>query len=69
MDDLRQPAIRRLGWLRFTMALGIDVSRGLRDFHFVLERLPLTTSEFALAGNRLKNAVGYVASAEHGAAQ
>lgn len=69
IDDLWRTAIRRLAWLRAKMAIGIDVSRALQDFHGVLESLPLSTGEFGLASNRLNNAGKYIASAESGAAR
>jgi hypothetical protein len=69
INDLWRTAIRRLAWLRAKMTIGIDVSRALQDFHGVLESLPLSTSEFGLARNRLNNAVKYLASAESGAAR
>ena len=69
INDLWQIAIRRLARLRAKMMLGADVCRGLQELDLLLESLPLSTNEFGLARNRLKNAGRYMACAERGAAQ
>ena len=38
------------------------------EVQLILDALPLNTDEFALAGNRLRNAARYLKSAERGAA-
>jgi hypothetical protein len=69
VNDLFTIAIRRLARLRAKVMLGINVCRALSDFETILESLPLSTSEFGLAHNRLQNALRYLASAEPGAAR
>jgi hypothetical protein len=69
VSDLFRTAIRRLARLRAQMRLGINVSRELSEIQGVLESLPLSTSEFGLAHNRLQNALKYLEAAEPGAAR
>ncbi len=69
IDDVWQVAIRRLSRLRTQMKLRMDVSRGLAELNVLLESLPLSTSEFGLARNRVNNARRYITAAEWGAAQ
>src|SRR5262245_56592451 len=68
VNDLFRTAIRRLAWLRARMTLGINIAKALSEFSAVLESLPLSTSEFGLAHNRLQNAASYLAAFEAGAA-
>jgi hypothetical protein len=69
INDLWRTALRRLAWLRAKIKIGINVAQALQDSQGVIESLPLSTSEFGLASNRLQNAANYLASGEPGAAR
>ena len=75
-EQLNAPAIEEivLELVQGLDGLIDDLTRGISpldafdEVRMILESLPLTTDEFCVASNRLKNAQRYVASSELGAA-
>lgn len=47
---------------------GLEIAPDIREASLLLESLPLTSDEFGLAANRLRNAHRYFTSGEFGAA-
>jgi hypothetical protein len=68
IDEIWQTAMSRLRCLLALVAHGHEASFAFEEFFAMLAALPLTSSEFGLAGNRLNNARRYLHSAERGAA-
>ena len=69
INDLWRIAIRKIARLRSRIAVGIDVSHDLQELNEHFESLPLSTSEFGLARNRVNNVLRYLKCGERGAAQ
>ena len=64
-----RPVISTLAQLARHVRDGRSADQELEELRFLLETLPLTTEQFSLATNRLKNAHGYVKARENGAAR
>ena len=68
-DEVRDQLVRSLRKLAGEDLEAAGWKERLTDAAMLLESLPLTTSEFSVATNRLNNARRYLASNEHGAAR
>jgi hypothetical protein len=68
IDEIWQTAMSRMRCLLALVTHGHEASFAFEEFFAMLAALPLSSSEFGLAGNRLNNARRYLHSAEWGAA-
>jgi hypothetical protein len=69
IDEIWQTAMSRLRRLQALVTHGREHAFAFEEFFAMLAALPLSSSEFGLAGNRLNNAQRYLHSAERGAAK
>jgi hypothetical protein len=69
MEEIWRTAMSRLRVLLALVAHGHEASFAFEEFFAMLAALPLSSSEFGIAGNRLNNARRYIYSAERGAAR
>ncbi len=72
IEDLYLQAVERIETLHVRLKRGTNPADIYEDafaeVQLILDALPLNTDEFALAGNRLRNAARYLKSGERGAA-
>ncbi len=63
-----QPILNALSAITHQLGRGAVASDHADDLHAMLETLPISTDDFGIASNRIRNAQRYLASKEVGAA-
>jgi hypothetical protein len=69
IQEVRQEAILKLAAVLQMLQRRSDPRDHLETVRSLLESLPLSTGEYGMAQNRLRNAERYLRSQEHGAAR
>jgi hypothetical protein len=69
IQEVRQEAILKLAAVLQMLHRRSDPRDHLESVRSLLESLPLSTGEYGIAQNRLRNAERYLRSQEHGAAR